>query len=276
MKKTLLFIAAALFSTALIAQDLSSATGIFRFDDETTLESLFANELDDASASGEYAAFCDGVMKRPAGAEGSDYNPEASVLDTDFSIVDGVDGKAIRVETGSFLYLWHGLSLDSIKQYFSTSDGSPKDPVYVGEGVNNYTVMMDVKFPDLTKVYTLYEVNPFTTSGGKSGEVVITDAKLGADYSPFSGQYSTAMVEADKWHRIAYVADVFFEADSSVGSVKMYLDGVMVNEVAYGSVDGSSSPYAAMADGSGTIRLHLKLAGITKVMVLIINMILIT
>ncbi|MEN8228556.1 MAG: T9SS type A sorting domain-containing protein [Bacteroidota bacterium] len=250
--KPLLFILVVSISTALFAQDLSSATGIFKFDDETSLETLFANELDDASAAGEYAAFCDGVMKRPAGADGSDYNPEASVLDTDFSVVEGVDGgKAIRVETGSFLYLWHGLSADSAKQYFSTATGDPKDPVYVGEGVNSYTVMMDVKMPDLAKVYTLLEINPHTTSGGKSGEVVVTDAKLGADYSPFSGQYSTATVEADKWHRIAYVANVYFDADSITGSVKMYLDGVLINEVAYGSVDGSSSPYAAVADGTG-------------------------
>jgi len=189
-------------------------------------------------------------MKRPAGAEGSDYNPEASVLDTDYSVVEGVNGNAIRVETGSFLYLWHGLSVDAAEQHFN-SDGTKKDEVYIGEGVNNYTVMMDVKVPDLTKVYTLFEVNPFTTSGGKSGEIVITDSKLGADYSPYSGQYSTATVEADKWHRIAYVADVYFSADSLIGSVKIYLDGVVVNEVAYGSVDGSSSPYGAMEDGSG-------------------------
>ncbi|MEN8202458.1 MAG: T9SS type A sorting domain-containing protein [Bacteroidota bacterium] len=250
--KPLLFIVTMVTATGLFAQDLSSATGIFKFDDETSLETLFANELDDASAAGEYAAFCDGVMKRPAGADGSDYNPEASVLDTDFSVVEGVDGsKAIRVETGSFLYFWHGLSADSSEQYFSTSTGDPFDEVYVGEGVNSYTVMMDVKMPDITKVYTLLEINPHTTSGGKSGEVVITDTKLGADYSPFSGQYSSATVEADKWHRIAYVANVYFDADSTDGNVRMYLDGVLVNEVAYGSVDGSSSPYAAVADGSG-------------------------
>lgn len=244
MKFRFLLLVAVILSASITAQtkeDIisSSATGVFTFDNA---DDRFANTMETTSV-GEYPAYCEGTKTRAETAEGNSTDFEDGVLDTDFSIVTGVDGNALRINTDYFLYLWHGMSVDATEQHFN-SDGTPKSEVYIGTGVNNYTVMMDVKVPDITKVYTLFEVNEYTSNGGKSGEIVITDAKLGADYSPYSGQYSEATVTQEIWHRIAYVVDVFYAADETIGSVKIYLDGVNVNEIAYGSVDGSSSPNA--------------------------------
>ena len=260
--KSLLFFAAVSIASNAIAQNYPNATGIFKFDDESD---LWKNEVDNSTSGGEYAAILDGIKHRTPGADGSDYTNEAGVLDTDYSVVtDGANGKAVKIETGNFLYVWHGLSVDPTIQVYSTGSDEPLSEPYTGVSVNKYSVVMDVRFPDLSNVYTLFEVNPHTTGGGKSGEVVVRDGMFGADTGPFGGtnafgdpstdKYSTTGATVNTWHRVAYVADVFYtgDADNKVeGTVKIYLDGVLINEVFYGSVDGSASPYGAVEDGSG-------------------------
>ena len=250
--KSLLFTAVVSASTALTAQTLpSDATGHFNFDGSGA--DLFANSITTLPGTGEYVAYCEGVKNRADAATGNSTEFDNGVLDTDYSVVAGKDGgNAIQIETDNFLYVWHGMAADAVEQNWN-SDGTPTDPVYVGSGVNSYTVVMDVQIPTLDKNYTLFEVNEYTSSGGKSGEIVIEEGKLGADYSPFSGRpgpadhpelWSTESLTINTWHQIAYVVDVFYAKDKTIGSVKIYLDGVNVNEVAYGSVDGSSSPNA--------------------------------
>ncbi len=250
MKVKSLLLVLGLGAATVSAQDLSKATAHFNFDNED-----FENVVTDETSAGEYAAWSDGVFKRSAAAEGNDYEGTPSIEGTDFAFVAGKNGgKAIQLETNSFLDIWHGLGANG-EQHFN-GDGTPKDEVYIGTGVNRYTVVMDVKFPDAALPYTLYEVNPYTTSGGKSGEIVIKGSKgeegqIGADYSPFSGQYSTATITANTWHQIAYVCDVFYAVDGTKGSIKIYLDGENINELEYTNVDGAQAPYAAAEDGSG-------------------------
>lgn len=121
--------------------------------------------------------------------------------------------------------------------YFLTFDQT--GPNGGGNYVNQYTIVMDLLVPGPVNWTALFNTDTSNTNDadwyvGDTGGLGI--GALG--YSP-AGSFST-----DSWHRIAFAADL------GAGSVKMYLDGVLVVDRAGGSLrDGRFALYSNLDAG---------------------------
>lgn len=97
--------------------------------------------------------------------------------------------------------------------------------------VNNYTLMMDVKFTTLNSYNALYQTNASNTNDG--------DSFLRSSGVGISGDYGGSF-SANTWYRLAIVNDL------ASGDILYYSNGVLVNTVSAGlGVDGRWSLYPA-------------------------------
>lgn len=113
-----------------------------------------------------------------------------------------------------------------------------------GSRVNNYTIMMDVRFDSFTSngfgYNSLYQTNPsnlgdamaFVTSIGGIGE---------------AGDYiSSVNISVNTWYRLAIVRDL------TAGTISYYVDGTIVNSISGGSIPTVDGTYSVQL-GVGSI-----------------------
>jgi hypothetical protein len=118
--------------------------------------------------------------------------------------VDGIDKSVLELDPGTYLSINHGFS-------------SASNQVYV----NEYTILMDVKFMDM-------EAREFT-SVLKCGydSSVCADWYVRRNGSSGCTRYGNeGVIKSETWHRLAMVADI-----SEKGMVSWYVDGVLVSRV---------------------------------------------
>lgn len=107
--------------------------------------------------------------------------------------------------------------------------------------LNNYTIITDILFPagSVDKKRTILEVVDAANFGGADGAEFFVDANNGIGYGGLDGVGS---VEADTWHRIAFVCDF---NNKEVG---LYIDGTRVGSAPIAS-DGAPDGRWAMDGG---------------------------
>ena len=114
-----------------------------------------------------------------------------------------------------------------------------------GAFVNNYTIVMDVKFDDADKWISLYQTNDVNSN---DGDLFIESDGTGIGISGDYGDAPQFDFIDDTWYRIGIVNDV------SSGDISIYVDGNLVNTVNVLSVDGRWSLYPD-TDPSGVLML---------------------
>lgn len=192
---------------------LKSGTGLYEFNDESD---LWKNT---AAGNGLNTVEVEGVFKRESDAD------VASTVNTDYSFVDGMHGKAVSMQANNWLKVWHGIPANGEGSY-----------------VNDFTVVMDVQVADSNGVYSLLEVNPGSSASGYTSELEIDSLRLGSVGAPASGAdalgFSTDSIDVNKYYRITYVAKL-------AEYIKVYVDGVLVNTIEGDFTDARPAPYTA-------------------------------
>ncbi len=100
-----------------------------------------------------------------------------------------------------------------------------------GGFVNDYTILMDIKFDSIGSFQSLYQTNSNNSNDGDT--FVDGGGGLG-----ISGDYSGSL-QADTWYRVGIVNDI------TTGDIRYYVDGALINSVNALSVDGRWSLYPA-------------------------------
>jgi|GEM_PF-3433318 len=196
--------------------------GVYTFEDTNDLFKNFATE------NGIGKVQCDGVMQFDPEATDSGADDKPSTQDVDWSVIDGVEDNAIRMNGHNWLKIWHGIPANGGGSY-----------------VNDFTVVMDIRVADTSLIYSLLEVNPTPTATGYTSEMEIVGGKLGSIGAPKSGTdafgFSDVVVKENTWHRVVYSA--------KLGEyIKMYVDGVLVRSMEGDFTDARPAPYGADTD----------------------------
>lgn len=121
---------------------------------------------------------------------------------------------AVLVNTGSYFIAHHGLSL---------AQGENR--------VNKYTLVLDIKTPEDTKRYALYQTDATNTTDNEF-EITNREGVVGAGFLGYSPQWA---FKPGEWHRIVMAADLAAER------YDVYLDGKKVLDGAPQPVDGRYS-----------------------------------
>ncbi|MBN2327025.1 MAG: hypothetical protein JXR73_07710 [Candidatus Omnitrophica bacterium] len=124
------------------------------------------------------------------------------------------DGAAL-IPKGSYLLVHHGIA-----------------PNGGGGYVNNYSLVFDIKIPELGAWYSFFNTND---SNSNDGEVFVNpDGNIGVGATG----YSEETISAGLWHRLAIVVDL------ELGEIYYYLNGKMINAATEQSLDGRFSLYS--------------------------------
>lgn len=208
---TILFSFLALMAYVASAQ-IDVGTGLYEFADEAD---LFANTT---TTTSDFTVGCEGVFKYDFDLEEN----VASEAGTDYSVIDGVKDKALALKANNWLKIWHGVPMN-------------------GEGtwVNEWTVVVDVRIPDVSKNYCLFEANPNARTDGWEAEWEIEDGKVGNQGEDEPLGLSSNQLESGKWYRLTYAAQLGTE-------IKFYVDGELWHvSDAVPAQDGKAAPYTA-------------------------------
>ena len=124
--------------------------------------------------------------------------------------IDGEEATYAVVARGNALTVRHGLG----------ANGG-------GAHLNNYTLVMDVRFPELGDWISLYQTNSCQNGDGSTNPLACGndgDWFLRGDGAiGISGNYGGAVTE-DRWHRLALVVN------STTGTYTSYIDGIEVQQ----------------------------------------------
>lgn len=219
MKKITLIVSALLFGAvmAFAQKDIRNGTGLYEFADEAN---LWVNTADGTGGAGTMQ--CDGVFKYAEVEEGHN-NVQSEEL-TDYSVIDGINDKAISLTAFNWIKIWHGIPVNG-----------------GGDWVNDFTVTIDVRVPYADSIYALLEVNPASSENGYAAEMEIANLKVGSNDKPWIDDmvpHSTKTLEVNKWYRITYVA--------KLGEfIKIYVDGEVWNSIEGDFTDSRPAPYSA-------------------------------
>lgn len=201
--------------------DLNSGTGLFLFNNA---DNLWENTATNTLTADAALAECEGVFHWDTMPDPNPvHDMSASVELEGYSVIDGADGKAIALAGHNWFRIWHGISANGGGSY-----------------VNDFTIVMDVRIAESDSIYSLFECNPHSTSGGKSSEMEIDTLRLSSVDKPWSTEGiapSVKTLEVNKWYRITYVAKLS-------EYVRMYVNGELWNEVTGDNTDGRPAPYS--------------------------------
>ena len=114
-----------------------------------------------------------------------------------------------------------------------------------GAFVNDYTIVMDVKFVDADKWISLYQTN---ATNSNDGDLFIESDGTGIGISGDYGDEPQFDFIDDTWYRIGIVNDL------TAGDIRVYVDGILVNTVSVLSTDGRWSLYPD-TDANGVLIL---------------------
>ena len=221
MKKfTLLFSVLVLVAFTVKSQvEVTGGTGLYQFVAEAN---LFANT---ATGSGIGTVQCDGVFKFDPTATDGNLDDMASNASSDYSIIDGINDKAISLKAHNWLKIWHGIPVNGGGSY-----------------VNDFTVVIDVRVANADGIYSLIEVNPTPATNGFTSELEIVGLQVGSVGAPSSSYdglgFSTNTLLVDTWYRITYVAKLS-------EYIKVYVDGVLWHSMDGDFTDSRPAPYSA-------------------------------
>ncbi len=140
--------------------------------------------------------------------------------------LDGQELTYAALSRGSALTVRHGLAANAGGSY-----------------LNNYTLVMDIRFPELGDWISLYQTNSCQNGQGTTRPLACGndgDWFLRGDGAiGISGNYGGALTE-NRWHRLALVVN------STTGNYTSYIDGVEVQQnTGAVSTDGRFSIYSA-------------------------------
>ncbi len=129
-----------------------------------------------------------------------------------YSIIDGpkTNDNAIKIGVGSYLKMEHGIA------------PSP------GALVNEYTLSIDFRMPQLGKWYSFFQTTPTNTSDGDC--FINTTGNIGVGATG----YSSYVVRANEWYRLAVSV-------KNGTHYRYYLDGQLLQEATVQSVNGRFS-----------------------------------
>ncbi len=139
------------------------------------------------------------------------------------SLIGGVTAKAARLAKGTALAVLHG---------FPANGG--------GSYLNQYTIIMDAKFPGIGDWISLYQTNEAYDDG--AGQYLLSDSNDGDWFINPSGavgsqgNYGGALAD-DTWHRLSLVVDLV------AGTFTSFIDGVMVQQLTGQGLDGRYALY---------------------------------
>jgi hypothetical protein len=106
-----------------------------------------------------------------------------------------------------------------------------------GSYVNNYTILMDVKFDAISGYQSLYQTNTGNSNDGDSFVNGSGGIGISSDYA--------GSLQADTWYRLAIVNDY-----STDGTIEYYINGALVNTAEALGQDGRFSLYS---NGTGDV-----------------------
>ena len=224
MKKFTLLLAIVLTTTiALQAQfqkDLDGMTGWYRFDNT---DDIFMNS---ATGGGVGTIMCEGVMKFLPDAPSGDEDDQPSIEGEDWEVVEGYQGHAIAMNAHNWFKIWHGIP----------ANGG-------GTGVNDFTIVIDVRVFDAGGIYSLFEANPTPSENGYTSELEIAEGlKVGSVGAPASGEdalgFSDQSITVESWYRIVYAGHL------SEG-IYVYVNGELWRQMEGNFLDKRPAPYAA-------------------------------
>ncbi|WP_167612662.1 T9SS type A sorting domain-containing protein [Maribellus sediminis] len=214
----------ALGKPEIVEEEETGLIGQYTFEDSEDLFKNYATEV------GVGTVQCDGVMQYDPEATDSNADDKASEKDVDWMVIPGdqENDNAISLKAHNWFKIWHGI------------------PANGGGGyVNNFSLVMDVRVADTSKIYSLFEVNPTPSRNGYTSELEIVGGRVGSIGAPKSGAealgFSDVVIEENKWHRIVYSAQL--------GEyIKVYVDGVLALSMEGDFTDARPAPYGADTD----------------------------
>ncbi len=205
-------------SRAQIQKEIEGFVGLYDFAD---IENIFKNT---APEPGVGLVMCEGVMKfLPDAPSGEDDQP--SIQGEDWDVIDGIYNNAISLKAHNWFKIWHGIP----------ANGG-------GDYVNDFTVVVDVRFYEPSGIYSLLEVNPTPSQNGYTSEMEIADMKVGSVGAPSSGEdplgFSDNTLTTETWYRIVYSAKL-------AEGIYIYVDGELWHSMEGDFLDARPALYGA-------------------------------